>query len=269
MARTPSAISSSGQPCEPTWLCSRVSHGRSANARITHSSAPGSRSATPNLEVSVAVLIAPMLPPPTCGLIRSPMGETDGLPAIAASSRASSWGLSALTAMPRVRASRSSAMVLAGESSTVREAGTPAARASASSPGLATSQPTPSARSSLSTGTSEAALTAKVWVTSTPGVANASRSAAAERRTPVTSSRPTTGWSGVSSPCSTAARSARARRPAEPSSGLWERVPSRSPKVMLVSPPVVSVSAVAMAPTSPCPERAVLLLTGCIHNGSM
>ncbi|MDQ0694328.1 hypothetical protein QF048_000770 [Streptomyces sp. W4I9-2] len=62
---TPSAISSNGQPWEPTWACSRVSHGRSRKASTIASRAPGSRSATPNFDVSVAVLIGPIEPPPT------------------------------------------------------------------------------------------------------------------------------------------------------------------------------------------------------------
>ena len=58
-------------------------------------------------------------PPPICGLTRIPSGERLAADRMRASRRASSCGLSALTAMPSARASRSSAGVFAGESSTV------------------------------------------------------------------------------------------------------------------------------------------------------
>lgn len=73
-ARMPSAMSGRGQPWEPTCACSRLSQGWRSNASVTASTAPGSRSATPNFEVAVAVLIAPMAPAPTCGFTRIPMG---------------------------------------------------------------------------------------------------------------------------------------------------------------------------------------------------
>ncbi len=219
-SRTPSAISARGTPWEPEWMCRRVSHGRSRKARTTHSRAPGSRRATPNFEVAVAVDSAAMAPAPVCGLIRRPIGAVAGAVASRASRRSSSCGLSALTAMPRARASRSSAAVLAGESRTVRPAGTPAARASASSPGLATSQPSPASASSRSTGTSGAAFTAKACRTGVPGASAAAKAlvrAAAEDRIPSVSRRQVRGSAESAPPtrpCSTAARTARFRRAA-------------------------------------------------------
>ncbi len=215
----PRAIIDSAMPWEPECACSRVSHGRSRQARTTHSRAPSSRSATPNFDVAVAVESASMEPPPTCGLTRIPMGEREPDAALRASMRSSSCGLSAFTAMPSAIASRSSARVFAGESRTVRSGATPAARASASSPGLATSAPMPSSRSSRSTGTSGLAFTAKACSTGVPGAvtaSNAARSPAADSRMPVTSSRATRGVSPSSSPCSTAARTASSRRAARP-----------------------------------------------------
>lgn len=233
VSAAPWAISVSGMPWEPVCACSRVSHGRSRYARITHSRAPSSRSATPNFEVAVAVDSASMEPPPTCGLTRMPSGERLVPPAIRASMRASSCGLSALTAMPSASASRSSPGVLAGESSTVRSGGTPAALARASSPGLATSAPTPSSCSSRSTGTRGVAFTAKACSTGVPGAvtaSNAARSAAADSRMPATSSSPTIGVSGPRRPCSTAARTASSRRAARCSS-----VPPTSPLLSVPS----------------------------------
>ncbi len=234
-SRTPCAISSRGTPCEPEWMCRRVSHGRSRQARTSHSRAPGSRRATPNFEVDVAVDSASMEPAPVCGLIRTPIGDAVGAPATSASRRSSSCRLSALTAIPSASASRSSAVVLAGESRTVRAAGTPAARASASSPGLATSQPRPAAASSRSTGTSGAAFTAKACRTGVPGArasAKAAVRAAAEARIPSASSRQTRGSAESvppTSPCSTAARTTRSRRSAAPSpsvSAAMSAIPS-------------------------------------------
>lgn len=215
--RTPSAMRANGTPWEPEWVCSRVSQGRSRKARTTRARAPSSRSATPNLDVAVAVDRAPMEPLPVCGLTRRPIGERVGAECTSASRRVSSWGLSALTAMPRARASRSSAPVLAGESRTVRPGGIPAARAMPNSPGLATSAPTPSSRSRRTTGTRGAALTAKVCRTRVSGVVTAAKaacSAATEARIPATSRRAAIGAASVSSPCPTAARTARSRRSA-------------------------------------------------------
>ena len=125
-ARTPSAIRSSGMPCEPECACSRVSQGRSRYARTTHSRAPSSRSATPNFEVAVAVRQRPDGAPADLRVDpQAERGRRGPAEATRASMRASSCGLSALTAMPRASASRSSAGVLAGESRTVRSAGTP------------------------------------------------------------------------------------------------------------------------------------------------
>jgi hypothetical protein len=219
VSATPRAIRDSGTPWDPVCACSRVSHGRSRYARTTHSRAPSSRSATPNFDVAVAVDVASMEPPPICGFTRIPSGDRLAADLIRASMRSSSCGLSALTAMPRASASRSSPGVLAGESSTVISGPSPAARASASSPGLATSAPTPSSRSSRSTGTSGVAFTAKACSTGVPGAttaSNAARSSAADSRMPVTSSSPTIGLSGPSSPCSTAACTASSRRAARP-----------------------------------------------------
>ncbi len=226
-------------PCDPVCACSLVSHGRSAYAPTIHSRAPSSSSATPNFEVAVAVDVAPIDPPPICGFTRIPIGDRLVADRISASIRSSSCGLSAFTAMPSASASRSSAGVLAGESSTVRCGGTPAARASASSPGLATSAPIPSSCSSRSTGTSGVAFTAKACRTGVPGATTASkaaRSSAADSRMPMTSSRPTMGASARSSPCSTAARTASSRRPvrSEPLFSVfprgvapWRRCPCR------------------------------------------
>ncbi len=268
-SRTPSAIRASGMPWEPVCACSRVSHGRSRYARTTHSRAPSSRRATPNFEVAVAVDSASMEPPPTCGLTRMPSGEALAPRDTRPSSRSSSWGLSALRAMPSARASRSSSGVLAGESSTVRPAGTPAARARASSPGLATSAPMPASCSSRSTGTSGDAFTAKACSTGVPGAvtaSNAERRAAADSRIPVTSSSPTIGVPGPSSPCSTAARTARSRRAARCAPGS----------------PLMSVSSLTPPPYRRClparhvpphtrtrAARGTTLLTSSIHEARM
>lgn len=206
----PSAMRSRGHPCEPTCACSLVSQGRSTKARTTCSRTPASRSGTPNFEVAVAVLIAPMEPLPTCGLTRSP--STDAVPAERRSpTRRSSSKLSAFTATPSESADRSSARVFAGESSTIFSGANPASTARRSSPGLATSQPMPHEASSRSTGTSEAAFAAKVCRTGTPGTpAKASRRAATACRTPSVSRKPATGCSSPSSPPATARRRAAA-----------------------------------------------------------
>ncbi len=162
-------------------------------------------------------------PPPICGLTRIPSGERLLADRISPSMRSSSCGLSAFTAIPSASASRSSAGVFAGASSTVRSGRTPAARARASSPGLATSAPMPSSCSSRSTGTSGLAFTANACSTGVPGAvtaSNAARSSAADSLMPVTSSSAAMGAPGPSSPCSTAARTASSLRAVRALPGL-------------------------------------------------
>jgi len=102
-----------------------------------------------------------MRPRPVWGLIRSP-AEISGMPgsAVSSASRSSSSRLSALTWTPSRTASRSSSLVLAGESNTMRSGGTPAARASRSSGREATSAPAPRLASSAISGGKGLALTA-------------------------------------------------------------------------------------------------------------
>ncbi len=73
----------------------------------------------PNFEVRVAVLVAAMVPTPTCGLMRMPISEFDAKVAINAVTRSSSWKLSIFSAVPCRNACSISPSVLAGESSTI------------------------------------------------------------------------------------------------------------------------------------------------------
>ena len=126
---------------------------------------PGSSSAMPNFEVRVAVLIAAMVPTPTCGLMRMPITAAEPpCSRIAASTRSSSWKLSMLRVMPCRKARAISPRVLAGESNTISSGGKPAPSAWASSPGLATSQAMPSWRSGRRMPSRHPALAAKAWV---------------------------------------------------------------------------------------------------------
>ena len=80
----------------------------------------------PNFEVRVAVLMAAMVPTPTCGLMRMPITAVEpGCSRIAASTRSSSWKLSMLRVMPCRRAVAISPRVLAGESNTISSGGKP------------------------------------------------------------------------------------------------------------------------------------------------
>ena len=119
----------------------------------------------PNFEVRVAVLMAAMVPTPTCGLMRMPITAVEpACSRIAASTRSSSWKLSMFRVMPCRRAVAISPRVLAGESNTISLGGKPAARAWASSPGLATSQAMPCWRSGRRMPSRHPALAAKACV---------------------------------------------------------------------------------------------------------
>ena len=70
----------------------------------------------PNFEVRVAVLMAAIVPTPTCGLTRRPITERNARRwRTAASTRSSSWKLSTFSMMPRSIAKAISARLLAGE----------------------------------------------------------------------------------------------------------------------------------------------------------
>ena len=157
--RIPRAVSSIGQPCEPTWTCSARSQGNERKASRILSRC--SSRVTPNFEVEVAVLVAAMEPAPTLGLIRSPTTARLGRASRCRAQRSSSWKLSTLIRRPRSSASSISRAVFAGESNTIRSGGNPRPSACATSTADAHSAPNPMSRASASSGPSGFAFTAR------------------------------------------------------------------------------------------------------------